>query len=236
MLFCVVPAAAQGQNAVVRLTRLSSRSLWARWPRCRLVLADAQNAYGIDVRATFDPQVVEVVDADPAKDGIQLSPGTFPQPDFVARNVADNQAGTLRYAITQVNPTQPVSGTGVHFHRAVPREGSRRNGVEAGVRRVGGSAGPAAAGDGPERHDQGRRRQGFDPGPGSQPAGCRGDGHCEWPRPLPPQSPPLCRLRQLSQSPPPRFRAGLPCAGGALLPALGLLGLASRGILRRSQR
>ena len=81
----------------------------------QFVLADAQNAYGIDVRATFDPKVVEVMDADPGADGVQMTPGDFLRPDFVVRNVADNEKGTLRYTLTQVNPTQPVSGTGVIF-------------------------------------------------------------------------------------------------------------------------
>ena len=60
-------------------------------------------------------KLVEVVDADPAREGVQFTPGTFPQPDFVARNVADNEAGTLRYVITQVHPTEPASGDGVLF-------------------------------------------------------------------------------------------------------------------------
>lgn len=78
-------------------------------------LEDANNVYGIDVRAAFDPALVEVVDADLAADGIQLEPGRFPQPDFVALNRVDPQAGTLRYAVTQVNPTLPANGDGVVF-------------------------------------------------------------------------------------------------------------------------
>ena len=57
----------------------------------KFVLADAQNAYGIDVRATFDPKVVEVVDADPGKDGVQLTPGDFSEARLRGANVADNE-------------------------------------------------------------------------------------------------------------------------------------------------
>jgi hypothetical protein len=39
--------------------------------------------------------------------------GFFPVPEFVARNAADNAAGTLQYAITQVNPTPPAFGRGI---------------------------------------------------------------------------------------------------------------------------
>ncbi len=78
-------------------------------------LEKAQDVYGIDVRLTFDPAVVEVVDADADQDGIQMLPGVFPRPNFLMRNEADNQAGTLQYACTQVNPAAPVFGSGVVF-------------------------------------------------------------------------------------------------------------------------
>ncbi|HLF25998.1 MAG TPA: cohesin domain-containing protein [Anaerolineae bacterium] len=80
-----------------------------------IVLENAQDVYGIDVRARFDPAVIEIVDADPDSAGIQMIPGSFPQPDFLVRNTADNQAGTLQYVTTQVNPTLPVKGSGLVF-------------------------------------------------------------------------------------------------------------------------
>ena len=78
-----------------------------------IVLENAADVYGIDVRAKFDPALIEIVDADPAQDGIQMTPGTFLKPDFVVRNTGDNGAGTLQYVVTQVNPTQPATGNGV---------------------------------------------------------------------------------------------------------------------------
>lgn len=80
-----------------------------------VVLEDAVDVYGIDVRARFDPALVEIVDADTSKAGVQVAPGAFPQPDFVALNEVDNASGTLRYVITQVNPTPPASGSGTLF-------------------------------------------------------------------------------------------------------------------------
>ena len=115
VLLAALPAAAEGQNAVVRSNPVQLEVNAGELATLTVVLADAQSVYGIDVSATFDPQLVEVVDADPARDGIQMTPGTFPKPDFVARNVADNQAGTLQYAITQVHPTEAVSGSGAVF-------------------------------------------------------------------------------------------------------------------------
>ena len=110
--FAALPAAAQGTDAVVRGEPGVLELGVGETAGVAIVLADARDVYAIDVRATYDPQVVEIVDADPARDGVQLVPGAFPQPDFVARNVADNAAGALRYAITQVNPTAPASGVG----------------------------------------------------------------------------------------------------------------------------
>jgi hypothetical protein len=34
-------------------------------------------------------------------------------PDFVVQNIADNQAGTIDYALTQLKPSEPRSGDGL---------------------------------------------------------------------------------------------------------------------------
>lgn len=73
----------------------------------------APDLYGIDVSLTFDPNVVEVVDADPSTEGVQVALGTFLDPGFVIRNAADNTAGTVRFAMTQLSPSEPKSGSGV---------------------------------------------------------------------------------------------------------------------------
>jgi hypothetical protein len=78
-----------------------------------ILLGNADNIYGIDLQASFDPGVVEVVDADPKQAGVQMGSGAFLKPDFTVRNLADNQAGTLRYVITQLKPTAPASGRGM---------------------------------------------------------------------------------------------------------------------------
>lgn len=115
LLGLAVPAAAQTGGAIVRPEATVFDIGEGQVETINIVLENAQDAYGIDVRATFDPAVVEVVDSDPAREGIQLIPGGFPQPDFLVRNVADNEAGTLWYVTTQVSPTLPINGTGVVF-------------------------------------------------------------------------------------------------------------------------
>jgi hypothetical protein len=78
-----------------------------------LYVQDVSALYGIDLRTAFDSTIAQVVDEAPGTAGVQLQPlSTFLQPDYLARNVADNSAGTIRYAATQVNPTSPATGSG----------------------------------------------------------------------------------------------------------------------------
>jgi hypothetical protein len=76
-----------------------------------LYVQDVSALYGIDLTATFDPTIAQVVDENSAAD-VQILPGTFLQPDFLVRNAADNFLGTIRYAATQVAPTAPAEGSG----------------------------------------------------------------------------------------------------------------------------
>jgi hypothetical protein len=77
-----------------------------------LRIAQVYGLYGIEVHLRFDPDVLEVVDADSAQDGIQLEPGTLPAPDFIVQNYADNSTGTIDYAVTQLPPSKPSEGEG----------------------------------------------------------------------------------------------------------------------------
>ena len=75
-------------------------------------VVDVQDLYGVDLALTFNPNVVEVVDADPGQAGVQMALGTFLDSGFVVLNAADNVTGTVRFAMTQLNPSLPKSGTG----------------------------------------------------------------------------------------------------------------------------
>jgi hypothetical protein len=78
-----------------------------------LTVEQVSDLFGAQVHLTFDPAVLEVVDADTSEEGIQIEPGTLPTPDFVVQNVANNQAGTIDYALTQLKPSEPRSGDGL---------------------------------------------------------------------------------------------------------------------------
>ena len=95
----------------------------------RILISNARAVYGIDLQAGFDPAVVEVVDADSAREGVQMTAGTFLKPDFTILNLADNQAGTLRFVVTQLNPTPPADGKGtllsIQFRSKISGRSSR---------------------------------------------------------------------------------------------------------------
>ena len=69
--------------------------------------------YAGDVQMSFDPSIAEVVDADPNRGGTQIEMlEEFLGTDFILRDRADNVAGTIWYANSLVNPSEPVSGSG----------------------------------------------------------------------------------------------------------------------------
>ena len=76
-------------------------------------VSDIAGLYGFELHLSFDPAVVEVVDADPQKPGIQIGLGDFLAADFVAQNLADNQTGKIDFAMTQINPHEAKAGSGV---------------------------------------------------------------------------------------------------------------------------
>jgi hypothetical protein len=78
-----------------------------------LTIAEIADLYGVEIHLRFDPEALEVVDADPATAGIQVQSGTFPAPDFVVQNQADNDAGTIDYTVVQLPPSEPGKGSGV---------------------------------------------------------------------------------------------------------------------------
>lgn len=77
-----------------------------------VLVENVTSLYGIEVHLTFDPALLEVVDANTATDGIQIAHGDFLSADFVAQNVADNVAGKIDYAISQMHPQTGKSGGG----------------------------------------------------------------------------------------------------------------------------
>jgi len=80
-----------------------------------LQLQGVTDLYGVDARIAFNPDVLEVVDANAGAAGVQILRGTFPNAagDWVVKQVADNQTGLAWYAISLNAPAPGASGEGV---------------------------------------------------------------------------------------------------------------------------
>jgi LysM repeat protein len=115
-LASVLPAAqVAAQTSTVRLTPASQAIGVGQTATVTLRAENVDSFYGYQVELTFDPAVLEVSDADPAKTGVQVSLGTFLQPDFVQQNNANNATGRITVVISQLAPTSPVTGSGDLF-------------------------------------------------------------------------------------------------------------------------
>lgn len=104
---------AQSQAAMVRCDPDPLNGIPGATASVTIFVQDVADLYGLDVIMQFDPAYAQVVDADPATAGVQIQPlGGFLSPDFVLRRTADNATGVIRYLVTQLAPSQPVSGSG----------------------------------------------------------------------------------------------------------------------------
>lgn len=77
-----------------------------------LRVENVQDLYGYQVTIRFDPALLEVIDADPGKAGVQVGLGTFISPDYVPQNTADNSLGTIDCVVSQVAPSTAANGSG----------------------------------------------------------------------------------------------------------------------------
>jgi hypothetical protein len=85
------------EGAVVRLEPLPGQE-GAGAIAVAIHIENATRLYGAEVHLAFDPARLEVQDADPDTEGVQIQAGDFPSPDFVVQNQADNVKGTIDYA------------------------------------------------------------------------------------------------------------------------------------------
>ncbi len=77
---------------------------------------DVTNLYGVDVRLSFDPDVIEVVDFTPATTKVTIEPIIDPALafdwDYIVRNEVDNFRGTIWYAASSLATTPAANGSG----------------------------------------------------------------------------------------------------------------------------
>ena len=72
---------------------------------------DVTDLYSAEVYLLFDPALLEVVDADPAEDDVQIQPGDFLSPSSVEENWVDQDEGEIGFS--QVVSDGAASGSGV---------------------------------------------------------------------------------------------------------------------------
>lgn len=99
-------------NTVARLDPASQNIQVNQTTTVSLYVQDVQGLYGYQVSIAFNPLVLEVIDADAAKPGIQVALGSWLQADFVQANNADNSLGAVLCVVSQLAPAQPVNGSG----------------------------------------------------------------------------------------------------------------------------
>jgi len=76
-------------------------------------IKNVENCYAFDVELRYDPQVLSMEDADPMRDGVQPALGTFLDAGMVLYNTVDTENGIIRFVMSQMNPSEPKSGSGV---------------------------------------------------------------------------------------------------------------------------
>jgi hypothetical protein len=77
-----------------------------------VAIRNVKDLYAVDFTLKYDPALLQVVDADLNIDGIQSSLGDFLDPGLLLYNLADNTAGTIRFVMSQYNPSEAKSGKG----------------------------------------------------------------------------------------------------------------------------
>lgn len=108
------PAANSAQSGtVVRLVVTPGQINAGDTTTVQIQIDNVTNLTAADVQVSFDPAVLQGVDANDQQTGIQLQPGNLLTPDFIVTNNIDNATGLAQYALAQFGTTPPVSGSGV---------------------------------------------------------------------------------------------------------------------------
>jgi hypothetical protein len=73
---------------------------------------DVVELYAVDLTIRFDPDILQVEDADPDRAGVQPGLAKFLDAGMTLFNEVDNETGTVRFVMSQINPSEPKSGDG----------------------------------------------------------------------------------------------------------------------------
>lgn len=73
---------------------------------------DVSELYAVDLTIRFDPDILQIEDANPDQAGIQPGLATFLDAGMTLFNEVDNESGTVRFVMSQINPSEGKSGSG----------------------------------------------------------------------------------------------------------------------------
>ncbi len=73
---------------------------------------DVEELYAVDLTIRFDPDILQVEDANPDQEGVQPGLATFLDAGMTLFNEVDNETGTVRFVMSQINPSEGKSGSG----------------------------------------------------------------------------------------------------------------------------
>lgn len=80
-------------------------------------ISDVEDLFGVDIKVSYNPAVLEVVDSNATTPGTQIQPGDLPDVSggqgLIQVNTVDTTGGTVSYAAVRLNPAPAQSGSGV---------------------------------------------------------------------------------------------------------------------------
>lgn len=93
-----------------------------------LQIEGVQDFYGLEVHIQYNPDIIEIIDADTAKEGVQCKSGAIFDQGFIAQNQIAN--GRIDFAATLLNPAPPFSGNGEIFECQVRGKNMGQTAIE----------------------------------------------------------------------------------------------------------
>jgi hypothetical protein len=110
-----IPSAIAAGSARLNLHSESSTIKLGDETIVEIRVKDMASVYGAEFALSFDPEVLEVVDSDVQASGVQIASGEFfdlSKNHFPLQNHADNSEGSVRYAVSMLNPAPSAQGDG----------------------------------------------------------------------------------------------------------------------------
>lgn len=110
-----IPSASMAGNARLDLHSESPKIKPGDETVVEIRVQNMVSVYGAEFALSFDPDVLEVVDSDIQASGVQIAPGEFfdlSRNHFPLQNHVDNSKGSVRYAVSMLNPAPAAQGDG----------------------------------------------------------------------------------------------------------------------------